>query len=154
MPSNPARFVYGTITVGALLATESARRETYLETVGAVVLALVLFWLAHGYAEFTARRLQLTDELTLGAFAESMAHESPILLGSAAPLLAVLLSWAAGATLSTAVTVAIWTAAAMTLAIEVVAGLRSERSGLELVAQITIGLTLGLLVIGIKLVLH
>ncbi len=34
--------VYGTISVGALLAAESANQETYLETVIAVLLTLLL----------------------------------------------------------------------------------------------------------------
>jgi hypothetical protein len=154
MRSNPAGLVYGTITVGALLAAESAQRETYLETVGAVLIALVLYWLAHSYAQFTARRLQGDEPLTVGALARTMAHELSILAGAAVPLLTVVVWWAAGARLASAVTAAIWAAAAMTVVLEVVAALRTDRSGSELVVQIAFGLLLGLLVIAIMLVLH
>ena len=44
MPTNPGRLVYGTIAVGALLAAESARQETYVETVFAVAITLLLYW--------------------------------------------------------------------------------------------------------------
>jgi hypothetical protein len=58
MLANPGAVVYGTVTVGAVLATESAQRETYASTLEGVLVALVLYWLAHSYAEFTpvARR--------------------------------------------------------------------------------------------------
>jgi hypothetical protein len=154
VPSNPAGLVYGTITVGALLAAESAQRETYPETVGAVLLALLLYWLAHSYAEFTARRLRGSDELTLGGLAEALVHELWILAGAAIPLLTVLIWWLAGARLANAVTAAIWAAAAVTVILEVAAAVRTKRSGSELVLQAGLGLLLGLLVITIMLVLH
>jgi hypothetical protein len=154
MWSNPARFVYGTVVVGSLLAAESAQRETYLETVAAVVLALLVYWLAHSYAEFTARRLAGTARLTLSALGRSMAHEAPLLLGALLPLLALVASWIARAALTTAITAAIWTSVAMTATIEIVAALRAHLSAPAVVLQSAIGVLLGVLVIAIKLVLH
>jgi len=58
VPANPAGLIYGTIAVAALLAAESARRETYVETVGAVLITLLLYWLAHSYAGFTGERVR------------------------------------------------------------------------------------------------
>ena len=55
MPTNPAGLVYGTIAVGALLAAESARQETYTRTIIAVAIALILYWLSYSYAEFTGQ---------------------------------------------------------------------------------------------------
>src|ERR1019366_2743617 len=53
MPGNTWGLVYGTIAIGALLAAETAQSETYIETVGGVLIALVIYWLAHAYSEFT-----------------------------------------------------------------------------------------------------
>lgn len=53
---NLAPAIYGTVAVGSVLAVESAQRESYLETVGAVLIALVLYWLAHSYGESASRR--------------------------------------------------------------------------------------------------
>jgi len=152
--SNPGGLVYGTITVGALLAAESAQRETYGETVAAVVIALVLYWFAHSYAEFTGRRLQGDDRLALGALARTIGHEISILLGAAVPLLVLLIWWLVGARLGSAVNVAIWSAAGMTMLIEVAAALRARRSGRDLVVQAGFGLLLALLVIAMTRVLH
>jgi hypothetical protein len=43
---NPGDAVHGAIAVGALLAAETPRRETYAKTAAAVVITLVLCWLA------------------------------------------------------------------------------------------------------------
>ena len=154
MPVNPAAAVYGTITVGALLAAESAQHESYPRTFVAVALALLLYWLAHSYSSFAARRLLLGERLNLRGFAWTMAHELPILIGAAVPLVALLISWAAGARLASGVNAAIWTSAAMILIVEVVAGVRARLFGRELFAQATLGALLGLLVLALKLVLH
>jgi hypothetical protein len=154
MNGNPASGVYGTIAVGALLAAESARRETYPETVGAVVITLLLYWIAHSYAQFTGHRLRAAEKLTLAGLVRTMAGESWIMLGAAIPLLTLVIWWAAGAQLTAAVSAAIWTSAGMVTIIEVVAGLRADLSGHELVAQASLGVLLGLLVIVLRLLLH
>jgi hypothetical protein len=154
MLSNAGGLVYGTITVGALLAAESAKRETYPETVGAVLVALALYWIAHAYSDFTAERLKAREALSLKAFGRALRGELTVLFGAVIPLLALLVWWAAGARLSVAVTAAIWVAAAVTALIEFGAALRAELRGRELAVQTTIGVLLGLLVVALMLVLH
>jgi hypothetical protein len=154
MFSNPSRAIYGTITVGALLAAESARAETYLETVGAVVIALVVYWIAHSYSESAARRLQNREALGIRELARSMAHEVSILTGGAIPLVVVLIGWAVGASLNTAVTAAVWSSAATILLIETVAAIRAHLTGRALYIQITLGALLGMMVILLRLILH
>jgi hypothetical protein len=154
MLPNPGAVVYGTITVGALLAAETARRETYAETVGAVLLALLAYWLAHAYSEFTEHRLEQNQALTLGALARTLAHELMILAGAAVPLLTVIICWTIPVRLSAALTAAIWSSAGMIVLVEVVAGLRAGLTGRELAFQTAIGALFGLLVIALKLVLH
>jgi hypothetical protein len=154
MPANPAGAVYGTITVGAVLAAESAQRETYARTLGAVVITMLLYWLAHSYASFAARRLLLGEELKIRGLAWTMAHELSLLIGAAIPLATLLIWWAAGANLASGVNAAIWTSAAMILIVELAAGLRARLFGRALLAQAALGALLGLLVIALKLVLH
>jgi hypothetical protein len=151
---NPARVVYGTIVVAVLLAAESAERETYAETVIAVVVALLLYWFAHAYAESAAERIAERARLTVEELVRSMVHESPIMLGAAVPLLPLLIWWAVGASLTGAVSAAIWTSAGIIVVFELVAGLRAHLTGKELVVQIAVGAALGLLVIVLKLLLH
>lgn len=146
--------IYGTITVGTLLAAESAQRETYIETIGAVALALVLYSVAHAYASSAAKRLEDGQHITVKGLAGALAEEVAILAGAAVPLVTLVAFGVAGAQLSTAVTAAIWTAAAVIAGIEVTAAVSAGAKGRELAARATIGIGLGLLVIAISAVLH
>ncbi len=154
MLSDFAGAVYGTITVGALLAAESAHQETYVETVGAVLLTLLIYVLAHAYAEFAGERLRSGEHLTLTGFGHTVARSAALLPGAGVPLIALLISWAVGASLSAAVTAAVWTSAGMVVVLELIAGVRADNSGRELAAQTAIGALLGLLVIVLRLILH
>lgn len=154
MPVNVARVVYGTVAVGALLAAESPEQETYAETLASVLIALLIYWMAHSYAELTARRIEEGERLTSSALVGSMLHEIWILVGAAIPVIPLLIWWVAGGSLADADTAAIWTAAGMVVIYEVIAGLRAELSAKEMAVQLALGATLGVLIISLKLVLH
>lgn len=154
MPSNLAATIYGVIAVGALLAGESTQLETYGQTAAAVLITLIVYWLAHAYADFTAERLREGERIKLAGLVHMLKQQLPILLGATGPLIALLLAWAVGAGLGSAVSAAIWTAAGMIVLIELVAGVRADLSGRELLLQTVTGALLGLLIIMLKLVLH
>jgi hypothetical protein len=151
---NPGAAIYGAITVGALLAAEAPRRETYPRTLGAVLIALVLYWIAHAYAERVEVRLQRGERLSLPALLDTMRHELHLLAGAFAPLLALVICWAVSAPLTSAVTAGLWTAAAFIAAVELAAGLRAGLSGLALAGQTVAGALLGALVIALRVLLH
>jgi hypothetical protein len=154
VPDNPGGLVYGTILVATLLAAENATHETYETTIGSVVLALLVYWLAISYATFTGQRARRGGHFELTGLMHAIGHEIAVIYGTAGPLLALLISWVAGATLSTAVSAAVWTAAATIVATEVVIGVRSELRGRELVIQTLFGAVLGLLVVALRVLLH
>ena len=154
MPVNVARVVYGTVAVGALLAAESPEQETYAETLASVLIALLIYWMAHSYAELTAKRIEEGERLTTTALVSSMLHEVWILVGAAIPMIPLLIWWVAGGSLADADTAAIWTAAGMVVVYEVIAGLRAELTAKEMAVQLALGATLGVLIISLKLVLH
>jgi hypothetical protein len=154
MLPNPGAVIYGTITVGALLAAESARTETYGETLGGVLLALLVYWLAHGYSEFTEHRLEENQAVTLSGLVHTLVHELMIIAGAAIPLLTLVICWIVRAGLDTAVSAAVWTSAGVIVGVEVAAGVRAHLTGRALAAQAAVGALFGLLVIALKLVLH
>jgi hypothetical protein len=154
MPLNPGGLVYGTILVATLLAAESPKRETYAKTVVAVAISVIVYWLSASYAEFTGERIREEEAFKPAAFARAAAHELPVVLGALGPLLALLVCWAGGAVLPTAVTIAVWTAVAIIVATEVVLGVRAELTGRQLVVQTGMGVLLGLLVVGLRVLLH
>ena len=154
MPVNSGGLVYGTILVATLLAAESPKRETFAKTVAAVAISVIVYWLSMSYAEFTGERLREDDAFTPGAYARAAMHELPVVFGTLGPVLALLICWAAGAVLATAVTVAIWTSVAIIIATEVVLGVRAELTGRQLVIQTGMGVLLGLLVVALRVLLH
>ncbi len=151
---NSRALVYGVITVGALLGAESGAHETYAKTVIAVVIALLLYWLAHSYSELLGRRLQEGTPLTLPTLAETMRSELSILTGAVVPLVVVLGFWAARANLITAVDAGARTSALMILLIEVVAGVRAHLTGKELAKQASIGAVVGIGVLAVNVILR
>jgi hypothetical protein len=154
MRANLGAAVYGAITVGVLLAAESARRETYAGTVGAVVVAMALYWLAHAYTEHVSVRARDGKPFAARDLLDTMLHELWILAGAALPLVAVLISWAVGAGLASAIDSASWAAAGAIVIIEIVAGAQAELTGAALALQAAVGTALGLLVLALRLLLH
>lgn len=151
---NPANAVYGTVTAGALLAAEGGLRETYLETVGSLTLAIVLYWFAHSYADVLGLRLSKRGALTWGELWHTFVQDWAIVRGAAAPVLAVVVAWAAGAQQTVAVTAGVWAAVASLIAFELAAGLRSKAKAPEMALQVTAGATLGIGILALRALLH
>jgi hypothetical protein len=152
--NNAGSAIYGTIAVGALLAAESVRRETYGKNIEALVITLLIYWLAHSYADLAAERLRSGAPLTIGRLARTMLRELPLLVGATIPLATLLICWAAGTRLSAAVIAALWTSAAVVVMIEVSAGVRGRLAATQFITQALVGAVLGALVIFLKVVLH
>jgi hypothetical protein len=151
---NPSGAVYGVIVIGALLAAESGHHESYLDTVASTIIAAALYWLAHAYASVLGRRLALQERLTASALARALGHDWTIVRGAALPLLALVLAWATGASLQTAVTAALWSAIASLIAFELIAGIRSRATAHELVLDVGVGTAMGIAILALKIVLH
>lgn len=151
---NPAATVYGTVTAGALLAAESGLRDTYPETVGSLVVAVILYWFAHSYAEVLGLRLSRHETLTWTELWHAFAQDWGIVRGAAAPVIAVLLAWAVGAQQTTAVTAGTWAAVVSLIVFELAAGMRSRAKAPELALQVTAGVTLGLGILALRALLH
>ena len=154
VPSNPRGLVYGTLLVATLLAAEPPRRETYARTVAAIVVAMIVYWLAASYAEFTGDRVLEEQPFTLESFGQTARRELAVIYGGVGPLIAVLVCWAAGAQLTTAVTIAVWTAVAIIVATEVAIGIRTELNCRQLFIQTGMGVVLGLMVVAVRVLLH
>ncbi|HWE12390.1 MAG TPA: hypothetical protein VG365_02705 [Solirubrobacteraceae bacterium] len=154
MLRNAGGLVYGTIVVATLLSAETARSETYGKTVGGVGLALVTYWLVIAYSEYAGERIEQGAPFEYRAFAQTAVRELSLLYGAAVPLLSVLVCWAAGGSLSLAVSIGVWVATAAIVAAELVTGIRADLRGRALARQTTVGALLGLLVIALRLLLH
>lgn len=150
---NPTGAIYGLLSVAALLAAESGRHETYEDTVASAVIAACLYWLLHSYATVLGRRLSEGERLTPHALTRAVAYNRSLLRGAAVPVIALLVSWAAGATEDTAVTIALWTSIASLFLFELAAGLRARASASELALDAVVGVALGIGLLLVKVVL-
>ncbi len=151
---NPARVVYGMITVGALMAAEAGHHESYADLVASAFIATALYWLLHAYSAVLGHRLATRDRLNPSTLIHGLAEESPILSGAALPLLALLIAWATGASQETGVTAALWTAVVGLVAFELVAAVRSRACARELVLEVGVGVAMGVAILGLRVVLH
>jgi hypothetical protein len=149
---NPAAAVYGLITVGALLAAEGALHDTYLETVGSVLIAMSLYGFAHAYSNLLGRRIAAGARLERMAPVTVIMDGVDVLKGGSLPLLTLLLAWAIGISLATAVTAAIWTAVASLIALEIATGIRARAGALELLLDAAVGAAMGLGILALKAV--
>ena len=151
---NASGLVYGIIVIGALLAAESGRHETYLDTVLSTVIAAALYWLAHAYSHLLGARLERQERLSATGLAQAIAHDWAIMCGAALPLLALLIAWVAGAPLRSAVTAALWATIASLIAFELFAGIRAHAAPRELAFDVSVGAAIGVGILLLKIVLH
>jgi hypothetical protein len=128
---NPSGVVYGIIVIGALLAAESGRHETYLDTLASAAIAAMLYWFAHAYAEVLGRRLTRHEHLSARTLARTLARDWAIVEGAALPL-----------------------AIASLVAFELIAGIRSRASPRELALEGGAGAAMGIAILALKIVLH
>jgi hypothetical protein len=154
MPTSVAGLIYGTISVAALLAAESARSETYPKTVGAVAIIMILYWMAHSYSEYAAERMQEHEPFTYTGMIAIATRELTVLIGAAVPFAMLVICWIVGASLTLAVAAASWASAAIVIATEIVIGVRANLTGRELVRQTVVGAILGLLIVALRVLLH
>ena len=154
MPTSVAGLIYGTISVAALLAAESARSETYPKTVGAVAIIMILYWMAHSYSEYAAERMQEHEPFTYTGMIANATRELTVLIGAAIPFAMLVICWIVGASLTLAVAAASWASAAIVIATEIVIGVRANLTGRELVRQTVVGAILGLLIVALRVLLH
>lgn len=141
---NPSGVVYGTIAVGALLAAESTRRDTFAETIGATVIALVMYWLAHAYSEVVGHRLAPGPAPSSASMmGRALVHELAIVKGATLPTAVLVICWLAGVNLTTAVAAALWTSAGTLGYFEVVAALSTRGRWHRVVLESFFGISLG-----------
>ncbi len=87
-------------------------------------------------------------------FWRSCSHELPIIEGAAVPIVALLVAWAAGATVSSGVSAALWTAVISIVGLEFIAARRAHLPPRVLWLQIGAGVIIGSAILALKLVLH
>jgi hypothetical protein len=151
---NPEGAVYGIITIGALLAAESGLHDSYPDTVASLLIAVALYWFAHSYADVLGLRLSKQRVISWSELRQTFVQDWAIVRGASAPLLALLVAWALGASQETAVAAGTWTAVVGLIAFELAAGIRSRAKPVELTLEVLAGATMGLAILALRALLH
>jgi len=142
------------MTVGALMAAESGHHERYADTVGSALIATALYWLLHAYTRVLGYRLATGERLSTEALWQGLVKEWPIVRGAAIPLLVLVIAWVAGADRETGVNAALWSAVASLVLFELAAAVRSQATAGEFALELGVGLTMGLGLVGLRVLLH
>jgi hypothetical protein len=140
--------------IAALLAAESGQHDSFLDTFLSAAITTVLYWLAHAYSELLGKRLSAGARLTPAGLWRALVGDLLIVRGASLPLTVLAIAWVSGASQRTGVTAALWSALASLIAFELLAGVRAGASRRELALDATVGATLGVAILAIKIVLH
>ncbi|HEX5404546.1 MAG TPA: hypothetical protein VFX16_19840 [Pseudonocardiaceae bacterium] len=156
--SNPGATIYGTLVAAALLATEAAGSESVPTIVGTILGTLIVYWLAHVYADVMAKQALSEGEephrLTLHVVVESLTQELGIIIGGALLVVVLVVVDLAGAGLAVAVDAAQLCSIAQLIAWGVFAGRRAHVRLAWVVLYALVSAALGVLVGLLKVALH
>ena len=113
---------------------------------GIVVIVLVIYWLAHSYAEILGTRFATSSSLTMKEMRGIVRHEGAILRGAALPIVAMMIAALLGAGTLRVDEIGIAVDVAALMAFAILGGLRAQLAPLALVGQSAVALVFGLMI--------
>ncbi len=150
---NPAGVIYGTITVGAVLAAEGDRSEHVSTAVFVAFMVLLLYWVVHAWSDDTGRRIEERSELSWDRFAGYLQRDWAIVRGAMLPILAVIIAAVFGDSGEQAIYVGTIVSAVSLAVIELVTGIRNELGMRQVLVQTLVGAGFGAVLIGLRYLL-
>jgi len=144
-----ASGIYGAIVTAAILATAGNELRTS-GLVVAVVITLVVYWLAEEYAELLGEQAEGGRVPTWDYIRGSLAATWPMVTASFAPLVALVLARLAGASIPVADNIGLATAIALLMIHGWSAARAAQLRGWQLAWATSVALTLGLVMVVLK----
>lgn len=150
-----AAGIYGAIITASIMTTAGDSLSTVALAL-AVLITLLVYWLAEQYAEVLGGQAAAGRLPTWGHIRTALAGSWPIVSASFVPLLALLLARLAGATAQTAATVGVITAVVLLTFHGWTSGRAAHLHGWQLAATTSVAATLGLVMVALKdlVILH
>jgi hypothetical protein len=152
---NPARAIYGTILVMAVISALAHDESiTSAELIAGVAATTIVFWIAHVYAEVLGNRLQGEHAVSWENVRLASHHEWPIVEAAVPPVLALMLGVLGVLSTNSAVNVAIAVGIAELFLWGIAVG---RRLGLSFTATLAAGVVngaLGVVIAGLKMLVH
>ena len=140
---NPAGVIFGTITVGAVLAGENAKGETVATSIEVALVVLALFWVVHAWSDDTGDRIEHRRRLKLRPFLSALEHQASILRSVLLPVVALVIAGLAGASDATALWVGTITCAVALVLIELISALRNRLPPAQVLIESAAGAAFG-----------
>jgi hypothetical protein len=144
-----AAGIYGAIITAAILDTAGGHLPT-LPLVVAVVVTLVVYWLAEEYAELLGEQAGNGRLPSRAAILGALAATWPMVSASFLPLLALLVARLAGASAGAAANIGLVAAIVLLTFHGWSAGRAAQLHGRALILATSVALALGLVMIGLK----
>ena len=147
--------IYGTVLAIALIAAYSAEEDLDALLIAvALLVTLCVFWLAHTQAELLAVRYAVAHPLTREERRDALRHGRPMLEAGFPPVLGLLLGGVGLVSDTTAVNIALAIGVAELAAWGIAIGKREQLGTLRTMGVTAANVTLGLSVVGLKLLIH
>lgn len=144
-----AAGIYGAIITAAILDTAGSRMPTDALVI-AVVVTLVVYWLAEEYAELLGEQVDAGQLPTWARVREALAETWPMVSSSFAPLIALVIVRVAGASALTAANAGLVVAIVLLVIHGWSAGRASRLRGRQLLLTTSIAAAVGLVMIALK----
>ena len=156
--NNPGATIYGTLVAAALLATEAGFKETVPAMVGTILATLVVYWLAHAYADLLARQALSAEEGPTRPgwhdVVESLTQELGIIVGGLLLVVVLLLVDVGGASPAVAVDAAQLCSIAQLVVWGVFAARQAHLRGVWFAVYALVSAALGVSIGLLKIALH
>jgi hypothetical protein len=153
--ANVAGAIYGQVLVTSFVAALSEAESVDAgEIFGGLLFTMLVFWLAHVYADAVEQRLEHDDPLTLREVWNIAKFEWPMLQAAVPALLALSLGWAGVVATLTAVRLAVGLGVVALLAWGFVIARASRLSPLATLGSVALSGAFGLGIVTLKLLVH
>ena len=151
---DPAEVIYGTLLAAVVLATKTHKGVTGAAIFWSAVGALVLYWLAHVYADVIGEQVKTRKRPSWATIRHACFDHWSRLRASLIPVLAFEVVRLARGSVNTSVLSALWLTVGLLGAWGATAAYRSGARGLALVIETLVCVGLGALVVLLKVLLH
>ncbi len=149
------RVVYGTITMmSVLIVYDGWSKVDLVEVIGVMAGPIFAMFLAHVFAHLIAEQASVDGTLESAELVGTVRRESRFLLLAVPPAVLTTIMSVAGVSLTTCIQIVLWVGVASLGFWAGLAGRRADLTGWHLAMAVLAGVTVGLIVLGIQVLLQ
>lgn len=153
LASRVSAAIYGLIVSGAVMAAAGEHGSVH-DVVITVFVTVLVYWAAESYADVLGEQIAEERRSTWRRVWELLRLGWPLVEASYVPLVVLLIAWAVGASTTAAITAGLVTNALLLVALGWIASIQIEKSLPVRIAAATFAGAFGMIMIGLKTILH